>query len=68
VSPVDIAGSDAIRVRLNALVAARGITLTDLASPVGITPVYPSVLKNGRQSHPLVHPGGTVPRAGPPAG
>ena len=47
-SPVDTAESDAITVRLDALVAARGITLTELASRVGITLVNLSVLKNGR--------------------
>jgi putative transcriptional regulator len=48
VSPVDTAESDAISVRLDALVAAKGITLTELASRVGITLVNLSVLKNGR--------------------
>lgn len=47
-SPVDTAESDAITVRLDALVAAKGITLTELASRVGITLVNLSVLKNGR--------------------
>ncbi len=47
-SPVDTAESDAIRVRLDALVAAKGITLTELAARVGITLVNLSVLKNGR--------------------
>ncbi len=47
-SPVDTAGSDAIRIRLDELVAARGITLTELAGRVGITLVNLSVLKNGR--------------------
>jgi len=48
VSPVDTAESDAITVRLDALVAAKGITLTELASRIGITLVNLSVLKNGR--------------------
>ena len=47
-SPVDTSESDAIRIRLDELVAARGITLTDLAGRVGITLVNLSVLKNGR--------------------
>lgn len=47
-SPVDTTESDAIRVRLDELVAARGITLTELAARVGITLVNLSVLKNGR--------------------
>ena len=47
-SPVDTAESDAIVVRLDELVAAKGITLTELASRVGITLVNLSVLKNGR--------------------
>ena len=47
-SPVDTAGSDAIVVRLDELVAARGLTLTELAARVGITLVNLSVLKNGR--------------------
>jgi putative transcriptional regulator len=48
VSPVDIAESDAIRIRLDELVAAKGMTLTELAARVGITLVNLSVLKNGR--------------------
>ena len=47
-SPVDVGESDAIRIRLDELVAARGITLTALAARVGITLVNLSVLKNGR--------------------
>ena len=47
-SPVDVTESDAIVVRLDALVARKGITLTELASRVGITLVNLSVLKNGR--------------------
>ncbi len=47
-SPVKTAESDAIRVRLDQLVAAKGITLTELAARIGITLVNLSVLKNGR--------------------
>ena len=47
-SPVDTAESDAIHVRLDELLAAKGITLTELASRVGVTLVNLSVLKNGR--------------------
>lgn len=47
-SPVEAADGDGIVVRLDVLVAARGITLTELASRVGITLVNLSVLKNGR--------------------
>lgn len=38
----------AIRIRLDDLLAARGMTLTELSSRVGITVVNLSVLKNGR--------------------
>jgi putative transcriptional regulator len=38
----------AIRIRLDDLLAARGMTLTELAQRVGITIVNLSVLKNGR--------------------
>jgi putative transcriptional regulator len=37
-----------IRVNIDRLVAERGMTLTQLAERVGITPVNLSVLKNGR--------------------
>lgn len=37
-----------IEVRLDEIVASRGITLTELARRVGITVVNLSVLKNGR--------------------
>lgn len=47
-SPVDVSESSSITVRLDEVVAARGITLTELASRVGITLVNLSVLKNGR--------------------
>lgn len=42
------AEADAIRVRLDDLLAERGITLTELADRVGITIVNLSILKNGR--------------------
>jgi len=48
VSPVDVGESSAIVVRLDELVAARGLTLTELAGRVGITLVNLSVLKNAR--------------------
>jgi putative transcriptional regulator len=38
----------AIRVRLDDLLAERGMTLTELADRVGITIVNLSILKNGR--------------------
>lgn len=47
-SPVDVSESSLITVRLDEVIAARGITLTELASRVGITLVNLSVLKNGR--------------------
>ena len=37
-----------IRVRLDKVLAERGITLTELAQRVGVTVVNLSVLKNGR--------------------
>lgn len=37
-----------IRVRLDELLAERGLTLAQLAGEVGVTPVNLSVLKNGR--------------------
>lgn len=40
--------SAAIRIRLDELLAARGMTLTELAERVGITVVNLSILKNGR--------------------
>ena len=42
------AEADAIQVRLDDLLAERGITLTELADRVGITIVNLSILKNGR--------------------
>jgi putative transcriptional regulator len=39
---------DAIQVRLDDLLAERGMTLTELADRVGITIVNLSILKNGR--------------------
>ena len=47
-SPVDVSESSSITVRLDELIASRGITMTELASRVGITLVNLSVLKNGR--------------------
>ena len=47
-SPAQGADGDGIVVRLDVLVAAKGITLTELAGRVGITLVNLSVLKNGR--------------------
>ena len=41
-------GGDAIRIRLDDALAARGMTLTELSQRVGITVVNLSVLKNGR--------------------
>jgi putative transcriptional regulator len=41
-------GAAAIRIRLDDLLAARDITLTELSQRVGITVVNLSVLKNGR--------------------
>jgi putative transcriptional regulator len=43
----DIAGA-AIRVRLDELLAVRGMTLTELSDLVGVTVVNLSILKNGR--------------------
>lgn len=37
-----------VRVHLDALLAERGLTLTELAERVGVTVVNMSVLKNGR--------------------
>ncbi|TDB88477.1 helix-turn-helix transcriptional regulator [Actinomadura sp. 7K534] len=37
-----------IEVHLDRLLEERGITLTDLAERVGVTPVNLSILKNGR--------------------
>jgi putative transcriptional regulator len=42
------AGAVAIRIRLDDLLTARGMTLTELSQRVGITVVNLSVLKNGR--------------------
>ncbi len=41
-------GAAGIRIRLDDLLAARGMTLTELSQRVGITVVNLSVLKNGR--------------------
>ena len=42
------AGADSIQVRLDELLAARGMTLTELSAQVDVTIVNLSVLKNGR--------------------
>jgi putative transcriptional regulator len=42
------AEADAVQVRLDDLLAERGMTLTELADRVGITIVNLSILKNGR--------------------
>ncbi len=42
------AGAGSVRIRLDELLAARGMTLTELSDLVGITVVNLSVLKNGR--------------------
>jgi len=44
----DIAAAGQIRIRLDEVLAARGMTLTELSDRVGITVVNLSVLKNGR--------------------
>jgi putative transcriptional regulator len=44
----DGAGQAEIQVRLDDLLAERGMTLTELAERVGITIVNLSILKNGR--------------------
>jgi putative transcriptional regulator len=44
----DLRYSGAIRIRLDEVLAARGMTLTELSERVGITVVNLSVLKNGR--------------------
>jgi putative transcriptional regulator len=41
-------GSAPIRIRLDELLADRGLTLTELSERVGITVVNLSILKNGR--------------------
>jgi putative transcriptional regulator len=41
-------GSGGIRIRLDEVLSARGMTLTELSERVGITVVNLSVLKNGR--------------------
>lgn len=46
--PEPPAESDAIQVRLDELLARRGMTLTELSARVGVTVVNLSVLKNGR--------------------
>jgi putative transcriptional regulator len=44
----ELAGTGSVRIRLDELLAARGMTLTELSDRVGITVVNLSVLKNGR--------------------
>ena len=44
----DSAGAGSVRIRLDEMLAARGMTLTELSERVGITVVNLSVLKNGR--------------------
>jgi putative transcriptional regulator len=44
----DEVGVGSIRIRLDELLGARGMTLTELSDRVGITVVNLSVLKNGR--------------------
>ncbi len=43
-----VAGPGSVRIRLVEVLAARGMTLTELSDRVGITVVNLSVLKNGR--------------------
>lgn len=47
-SPVDPDEGHRIGVRLDELLAERGMTLTELAERVGVTIVNLSILKNGR--------------------
>ena len=47
-SPVDPEAGHRIGVRLDELLAERGMTLTELADRVGVTIVNLSILKNGR--------------------
>lgn len=44
----ELAGGGSVRIRLEEVLAARGMTLTELSERVGITVVNLSVLKNGR--------------------
>ncbi len=44
----EVTASGEIRIRLEELLAARGMTLAELSDRVGITVVNLSVLKNGR--------------------
>jgi putative transcriptional regulator len=46
--PPDELDSHGVRIHLDAILADRGMTLTQLAEQVGITLVNLSVLKNGR--------------------
>jgi putative transcriptional regulator len=47
-SDADDHDAAAIRIRLDEVLAARGMTLTELSDRVGITVVNLSILKNGR--------------------
>jgi putative transcriptional regulator len=44
----DRAGARSVRINLDGILAARGMTLAELSERVGITVVNLSVLKNGR--------------------
>jgi putative transcriptional regulator len=48
VPPTEADGAAPIQVRLDELLAERGMTLTELSERVGITIVNLSILKNGR--------------------
>ena len=47
-SPADVEGSHRIECTLDAVLAARGMTLTELAERAGVSIVNLSVLKNNR--------------------
>jgi putative transcriptional regulator len=46
-APTDVGNDHAIYVHLDELLAARGMTLTELSERVGVTIVNLSILKNG---------------------
>jgi putative transcriptional regulator len=46
-APTDVGNDHAIHVHLDELLAARGMTLTELSERVGVTIVNLSILKNG---------------------
>jgi putative transcriptional regulator len=48
VTPADSAAGHAIDIHLDEVLAARGMTLTELSELVGVTIVNLSILKNGR--------------------